>query len=136
MPTLQRTDPHIDLSRLKDPELHLDVSTLQEACAAPGRVYTTGGLCYQNVFTPPGSELHLDLSGQQEHVLLLDMFTTKRCERHLEVSRQQESYSTCSETCKHIKQGPELRLDVSILQKPLLAPAHVYTTGDYSYSYN
>jgi hypothetical protein len=48
------------------------------ACAAPGRFYTTG------------SELHLDVSGQQEPLLLSDVSTLKGPELHLDVTRLQE----------------------------------------------
>ncbi len=59
------SEPHVDMSMLsmlqspmlhldvspQGPDVHLDMSTLQSFCAAPGRVYSTGGL-----------ELHLEMS--------------------------------------------------------------------------
>jgi hypothetical protein len=71
--------------------LLLDVSTVHHrdlsytwtcwttgACAAPGRVYTTG------------SRLHLDVYGQQDPLLLSDVSTLQGPELHLDVPRLQE----------------------------------------------
>ena len=42
------------------------------------------------MFSLQGPELHLDVSGQQEPVLLLNVSTLQRPELHLDVSGQQE----------------------------------------------
>jgi hypothetical protein len=76
----------MDLSGQKEPELHLEVSTVYttEAFIAPGRVYTTEAfIAPGRVSSPQWPELHLDVSTPQRPLL------------HLEVSVQQ-SLEVCS----------------------------------------
>jgi hypothetical protein len=69
--------------------LLLDVSLYHGDLAAPGLVSITDCASPRRVYTT-GTELHLDLSGQQEPVLLLDMSTPQGTELHLCLSGQQE----------------------------------------------
>jgi hypothetical protein len=79
-------------TRLQEHVLFLDVSTLQRPvlymCLDNGHAYTTGTtaalgrvlttcVCAApgRVYTRQGPKLHLDMSGQQEPVMLLDMST-------------------------------------------------------------
>ncbi len=77
---------HLDVSSLQEPLLLLDVSTLQRpvlhfpclphgAWASPELVCTTRAFASPGRVYTAGSELHLDLSVQQEPLLLLDVST-------------------------------------------------------------
>ncbi len=113
---LQRHALNLDVFTSQGPKLHLDVFT--EACAAPGRVYTTeawaatGSVCMDSGQQEPlllldvGPELPLDVFEQ-----LLAMSTWKGPERHLDLCRQQK---------------PVLLLDVS--REACAASRRVYTT--------
>ncbi len=93
------------------------------AYAAPGRVYTTRVLSstcpclhytctLMDVSTPQGPQLHLNLPGQEEPLLLLDMSKLQRPELHLDVPRLQEpspEFGYTTEAC--------------------VAPGSAYTTG-------
>jgi hypothetical protein len=55
-----------------------------EAWASPGRDWTTGACAGLDVLTLQRPQLHLDLSGLQEHVMFLDMSTLQRPVLHLD----------------------------------------------------
>jgi hypothetical protein len=67
-----------------------------------------------------GPELHQDLSGQQETVLLLDVCNlyTTGFELHLDLPAKRSLSGFCSGCVYTI--GPELHLDVFRLQEPVL----------------
>ncbi len=84
------------------------------ACAAPGRVYTTGswvapvhvwttGACAApGRATPQGPELHLDIPGQEEPLLLFYLSTLQWPELDLDVPRLQEpdpEFGNTTEAC-------------------------------------
>ncbi len=124
--------------------LLLDVSARHGAEVAPGLVYTTEACAASGRVYTQGLELHLDLVGQQEPVLLLDVSTLQGRELHLEswtysikttvdcsanglVYTTEASAATgfvyTTETSAapgHVYTlGPELHLDVSNLQRPV-----------------
>ncbi len=76
------------------------------------------------VSTPQGSELHLELCGQQEPVLLIDLSTPQEPELHLALSGQHKSLSwsaTCIWMYLVYRNLPLLLLDVSTLQITVLS---------------
>jgi hypothetical protein len=124
--------------------LLLDVSARHGAEAAPGLVYTTEACAASRHVYTQGPELHLDLVGQQEPVLILAVSTVQGRELHLESwTYSIKTTADCSATglvytteasaatgfvCTTeafaapgyvYTLGPELHLDVSNLQRPV-----------------
>jgi hypothetical protein len=76
----------VDMSTQKWTELHLDVSRLQEP------------VLHLEVSTPQFHELHLDVYGQHEPALLLDVSTLQGPELHLDISIEYRNLC-CTWTC-------------------------------------
>ncbi len=105
--------------------MHLDVSALQ--WPEPHHTWTGLDLFGQQehvllleISTPQGPELHLNVSGQQEPLLLLHISTLQGPELQLDGSGQQEPVLVW--TWQHRWKGAELHLDVSTLQRHMQYP--------------
>ncbi len=77
-----------------------------------------------------GPKLHLDLAGQQEPVLILDVSTLQGCVLHLDylyyctieacaVAGPVYSTEACAASSHVYTLGPELRMDMSSPQRPV-----------------
>ncbi len=118
-----------DVSGQQDPVQLLDLPTLlhRDLCCTWTCLYHRGlrsiltcldnkSLCWSGRSIPQGPELHLDVSGQQEPLLLLDVATQQGTELHLDLPRQQEPMLLLD---VYTLEGPELYPDVSTLQSPV-----------------
>jgi hypothetical protein len=78
----------LDVSTVQGRELHLEPWTYSikttADCSATGLIYTTEACAASRHVYTQGPELHLDLAGKQEPVLLLDVSTVQGRELHLE----------------------------------------------------
>ncbi len=85
------------------------------AWAAPGLVCTTSAP-HLDVYTT-GPELHLDMSIQQEPLLLLDVSTPQRPELQLDLSTPQRPVLNLDVSTQQVR---ELHIDLSGHQKPMM----------------
>ncbi len=124
--TPQGPELHLDVSALQEPVLLLEVSTVYTtgAWAASGRVCTTEA-CVLPEMLPQRPELHLNVSALQRHVLLLEVSTTEAWTASVCVCTTE----ACAAPGGVYTAGSWAASELVCITEACTAPGGVYTTG-------
>ncbi len=111
--------------------------------AAPGRVYTTGGLCcikmglhHQGLSCTwtclDNKSMQLDMPGQQRPVLHLDVSAPQEPEQHRHLSTVHYRGLYCTWTCLHHRSLSSTCICLQYTTETSTAPGRVYTTESFA----